>query len=80
MAYGQDVRDWFDNDQERPVGRGRVVWTGINSVAKSRNSTLRLYLGKWENPYPEKKVATIDSVKSDDTVCAPFCLAITAEE
>ncbi len=80
VAFGLDVRDWFDRDQGMPVTRGRVVWTGLDSVAVRYNSSIRLYSGVWENPHPEKTLASLDFVKSKDTVCAPFCLAITGEQ
>jgi hypothetical protein len=34
----------------------------------------------WENPHPDKKVATVTFAKNDaDSVAAPFCVAITLE-
>jgi hypothetical protein len=81
IVYGQDVRDWWNFDGGRPVTRGRVVWTGSNraSELEQYRTTLRLYLGVWENPHPENKVTGIDFV-SENTICAPFCVAITVEE
>ncbi len=81
IVYGQDVRDWWNTDQRRPVTRGRVVWTGSNRASEQEafRTTLRLYLGVWENPDPKKKVTGIDFL-SENTICAPFCIAITAEE
>ena len=80
IVYGQDVRDWWNTDRD-PVTRGRVVWTGSNraSELEQYRATLRLYLGVWENPHPEKKLTGIDVV-SENTICAPFCVAITVEE
>ncbi len=77
IVYGEDVRNWWNNDQ--PVSRGRVVWKGSNPRVKARNLTLRLYLTKWTNPRPENKVASIDYV-SANTIVAPFCVAMTAEQ
>jgi hypothetical protein len=79
VVYGQDVRDWWDHDQGMPVTRGRVVWTGSNPNSDRTGTTLRLYLGVWENPHPEKTVANLDFVKTEDRTCGPICLAITAE-
>jgi len=81
IVYGQDVRDWWNFDGGRPVTRGRVVWTGSNRASELEQfrATLRLYLGVWENPHPEKKVTAIDFL-SENTICAPFCVAITVEE
>ncbi len=79
VVYGLDVRDWWDHDQGRPVTRARVVWTGSNPNSDKTGTTLRLYLGVWENPHPEKTVATLDFVKTEDRDCGPMCLAISAE-
>jgi hypothetical protein len=44
-------------------------------------TTIRLYETTWENPKPDKKVLRIDYVsRKDDTVAAPFCIAISAQE
>ena len=80
IVYGQDVRDWWDNDQGRPVTRGKVVWTGRNSAADKSQATIRLYLGAWENPHPERKVISFDYISTAKTGCAPFLLAVTVEE
>jgi peroxiredoxin len=79
IVYGEDLRDWWNIDQSKPVSRGTVAWEGSNPEVKSRNLTLRLYLTRWANPRPEKQVATIDYV-STNTVSAPFCAAMTVEE
>ncbi|MBL7039887.1 MAG: protein kinase [Pirellulaceae bacterium] len=79
IVCGEDLRDWWNKDQSRPVSRGTVVWEGSNAKVRSSNVTLRLYLTKWTNPQPEKEVATIDYV-STNTIAAPFCVAMTAEE
>jgi hypothetical protein len=41
---------------------------------------LRLCLSVWDNPHPDKQVATLDFVSSMDTQAAPFCVALTVEE
>jgi len=41
---------------------------------------IRIFLGTWQNPKPDKRVASIDYVKVGATVTAPFCIAITAED
>jgi hypothetical protein len=80
VELGKDVRHWYNRDQGRPASRGRVVWTGSNTRSSQQGLTLRLYLGVWNNPHPEKPVATIAFTKADESLYAPFCLAITAEE
>ncbi len=80
VVFGEDVRDWWNNDQGKPTTRGKVVWTGGNIATDRNNVTLRLYLGVWENPHPDKKVTSLDYISTNDTICAPFCLAMTVEE
>ena len=80
IVYGKDVRDWFYVDGEKDISRGKVAWTGDNAFAKQVGARIRLYLTTWENPKPGTKVVTIDYLsRKDDTVAAPFCLAITLE-
>jgi hypothetical protein len=80
IVYGQDVRDWFYVEGEKDVSRGEVVWKGDNERAKQVGARIRLYLTSWENPKPDKTVVSIDYLsKKDDTVAAPFCLAMTLE-
>jgi len=80
IVFGEDFRGWWNLDQGKPVTRGRVAWTGSNAATERYHTTLRLYLGAWENPHPDKKVTTVDFVSAMDTVCAPFCVAMTVEE
>ena len=80
VAFGYDVRDGWDHDQGMPVTRGRAVWTGSNPNAEKVGRTLRLYLGVWENPHPDRTVTSLDFVKTEDRTCGPICLAITAED
>jgi len=80
IAYGEDVRDWWNWDEGRPVTRGRVVWTGKNCQTEQYEVMLRLYLGVWENPHPDKKVTTVDYAWNRKAPVAPFCVAMTVEE
>jgi len=75
MEYGVHVRDWYARwGDSSEVSGGKVAWTGENPL-----SPIRLYTMTWENPHPDKIVTTIDFT-SPDTVCAPFLVAMTAEE
>jgi hypothetical protein len=82
VVYGKDVRDWFYVEGEPKPSRGTVAWTGVNARSKQVGAEgIRLYLTSWVNPWPHKKVMTIDySARKDDTVAAPFCVAISVEE
>jgi len=79
IVCGEDVRDWWNNDGGRAVKRGRVGWFGTNDAARGVSDALRLYVGHWHNPYPGKKIASIDFI-SARTDAAPFCVAMTVEE
>jgi WD40 repeat protein/tRNA A-37 threonylcarbamoyl transferase component Bud32/peroxiredoxin len=79
IVFGEDLRDWWNVDNSRPVTRGRVAWTGNNEYARNNGVTLRLYLCMWQNPHPEKRIVSIDFV-SANTAAAPFCVAMTVEE
>ena len=78
IVCGEDVRDWWSYDHQKRATRGQVVWVGQNAATKESKIYLRLYLSVWENPQPEKTVASLDYV-SAMTVAAPFCAAITVE-
>jgi hypothetical protein len=80
IVYGEDVRDWFNHDESKPVSRGKVVWEGENEFARQFGAKLRLYRTEWKNPKPDKKVVTIDYQRDGDSVAAPFCIAMTAVE
>lgn len=56
--------------------------TAMDESAASRwtDAMLRMYLGVWENPHPEKKLARIEYRSTMKTECAPICVAITVEE
>jgi RNA polymerase sigma factor (sigma-70 family) len=79
IVYGQDVRDWWYREALGP-GRAEVAWEGTNEDAKKRNgATIRLYLTRWTNPEPTRKVVALDFA-STNLGAAPFCVAITLEE
>jgi beta-galactosidase len=79
IVYGEDIRTWVSRLDPEPVTRGRVAWVGTNGSERRVGGTIRLYLGVWKNPHPEKKIISIDVI-STNTVAAPFCVAITGEE
>ena len=84
IEYGKDVRDfWYreDREDEKETSRAKVVWKGDNNLARQYSCRLRLYLTTWTNPKPEQKIVSIDYLsRKDETVAAPFCVAMTAEE
>jgi hypothetical protein len=79
IVYGKDVRDWWDWDKSKAVTRGKLGWEGTNDFAKKFDVKIRLYVTTWENPHPEKRVARIDYLRTGESVCAPFCVAMSTE-
>lgn len=79
IRYGDCVRDWWNIDNSRPTRHADIAWTGENANSRNAKVKLRLYVTQWTNPAPEKKVDHVDLI-SANTIAAPFCLAITAEE
>ena len=79
LIYSENLRDWWDWDGNPPTTRARLVWTGENPNAGRYGRKIRLYWTVWENPHPEKPVATIDYV-SAGAKAAPFCVAMTLEQ
>jgi hypothetical protein len=79
VVYGEDVRDWWNNDRCQAVTRGRVAWVGENADAAQYGMTLRLFVTAWENPKPDVRIASIDYVSEVAGEAAPFCIAMTAE-
>ncbi len=79
LRYGDSVRDWWNIDNSRETARAEVAWTGENAVSRPANVKLRLYGTGWMNPHPDKRIDHLD-LASANTIAAPFCLAITAEE
>ena len=81
IVFGEDVRDWWFRDDEKETSRSKVAWKGDNEQAKVNGCRLRLYLTTWDNPTPDRKIVSIDYIgKKEDTVAAPFCVAISLEE
>jgi hypothetical protein len=80
IVYGEHTRDWFFLEDEKEPSKAKVVWKGENEYSVARRSKLRVYLMTWDNPHPDKKIVAIDfGSKKEETVAAPFCIAITAE-
>jgi hypothetical protein len=80
ITYGKDVLDWWVGEDTAESGKVKIAWKGENEASKRNNRKIFLYLTTWENPKPDKKVKTIDYSTTKETMCAPFCVAMTAEE
>lgn len=82
IEYGRDVRDWWTLGESDPATRAKVAWTGLNDASKDfrgQEVDIRLFLRTWENPHPDKQIATIDFLSRNETISAPFLVALTAE-
>ncbi len=80
IVYGEEVRDWFYVNGDKEPGRSVTVWSGENGYSKDNGSRIRLYETTWTNPWPDKKITTIDfSSKKSETPAAPFCVAMTGD-
>lgn len=71
IVYGKDMVDWWEQPGVSDPSRSAVAWQGRNQF-----STIKLFLTTWQNPRPDRKIATLDFVA---TAAAPFCVAISAE-
>ena len=81
IVYGENVRDWWRNNDLRPVSCAEVAWIGRNAFTRriSKAVMVRLYSANWDNLHPDKKVVSIDYI-SAMTAAAPFCVAMTVEQ
>jgi len=76
IEYGVHVRSWLASWRDAlEVSGADVAWT----AGDSSSPPIRLYCLTWENPRPDKALATID-FNSADGDSAPFVVAMTAEE
>ena len=81
VVYGKDVVDWWAYPDQKAPSKGKAVWEGENEASKGFEAKIKLYAMTWENPKPEKKIATIDFVATNpEQAAAPFCVAITASD
>ncbi|TMQ35822.1 MAG: hypothetical protein E6K70_00155 [Planctomycetota bacterium] len=80
IVWGKDILDWWYKEDGPEPTRAKVAWKGENEFAKGMDYKIRLYLMTWENTKPDKKVVSIDFSSTMETDCAPFCVAMTAEE
>ena len=80
IVNGKDVTDWWKYPFSKAPSTGKVAWEGNNQAGKEFDAAQWLFLSSWKNPKPDVSVTSVDFVSTMDTRCAPFCVAITAEE
>jgi hypothetical protein len=79
IIYGPDIRNWHALAEEPAAPESlKVAWTGQNSVSKSSNNKIRLFLTTWTNLIPTAEIESVDYVSSMASP-APFLIAITVE-
>ncbi len=79
IQHDVHVKDWWSYGRPPPSDPNTVVaWTGSNKATASKNTSIRLYLTRFENPYPGKKVETLDYV-STMAAPGPFMVGVTVE-
>lgn len=75
LIYGENVYDWWiSRSESEGAKKVEVAWTG-----KHEASAIRLIKARWNSPFPERRIATID-FHSAMTDAAPFLVAVTAED
>ncbi len=57
VAYRLNIWDWWSSEKDLLLN---PVWEGKNDRTTAINQHIRLFLLKWKNPHPEKKIISID--------------------
>jgi beta-galactosidase len=80
LKYLDVFRDWwYLPDEEMPTNATKA-WNGLNDLAEKKGSyQIALFNYKWENPFSDKTIKTIDFI-STMTTAAPFLIAVTLGE
>ena len=80
VVCGRHLLNWWHAiDTTVPATCAKTAWTGTNSLAEKKKCKILLYLCTWENPHPEKVIESVDFVRSDRPLPAPFCIGITCD-
>ncbi len=80
LIYGENVRDWWFRPDEKGVKEGAIGWRGDNPWSNQNQCRIRLYVTTWTNESPATRISSLDFVgRKEETVAAPFCVAITVE-
>tara|TARA_R110002111_G_scaffold168038_2_gene233998 strand:+ start:120919 stop:121593 length:675 start_codon:yes stop_codon:yes gene_type:complete len=81
IVYGEDVRDWWFLEGEKPPSRSKVVFENDNKAAARVKCRVRFYMTTWKNPRPDTQVTRIDFIgRKTETAAAPFCMAMSHEK
>jgi beta-galactosidase len=72
LVCGKNIASWWGSWK---LDDAEVAWSGKNPSA----GTIGVYSYRWQNPHPDKKVATIDFVSMNTGNTIPILVAITGE-
>src|SRR5262249_50080987 len=79
LVQNKDLGNWWVMNCEGP-NRAEVAWKGTNEdPRRTCNTTIALYLTRWQNPEPTRTVVSIDFTTTN-SAAAPFCVAMTVED
>lgn len=70
LIYGVNIHAWIDNV---PSQKMKLAWRGLTKDGE----LIRIRSFRWQNPYPEKVIASIDFIGSEQNAVSPILLAIT---
>jgi WD40 repeat protein len=81
VISGRHLHDWHNwGDMPRPATSAKVAWRGSNPHVAQKARHLELFLCSWVNPYPDKRISTIDFERGPRPFPAPFCIGITCDD
>lgn len=79
IKYMDALRDWWFTQEDEMPENATQAWTGLNDLTEKRGMQITLFNYKWENPYTDKTIKSIDYI-STMTIAAPFLIAISLDE
>ena len=80
VVTGRHLRDWHcPKNQTMLATRAEVGWSGTNGPTSKMGKKIQAYHYCWENPNPDKMIASVDMERSELKKPSMFCLAITCD-
>ena len=79
LKYLDNIRDWWFAEGDKMPKNANQAWIGLNDLTEKLGMQISLFNFKWENPYNEKTIKSIDFI-STLTNAAPYLVAITLGE
>jgi serine/threonine protein kinase/tetratricopeptide (TPR) repeat protein len=78
LVAGRDVINWWTAKSAIGEGNPVVGWSGKIGESYAEYKSIQLYLVTWDNPRPDKIIASLDFVSNRQSA-APFLVAVTVE-